>query len=551
MKPTFPKFGYNPVTGEWNDSLKGDYCWSNVNFGEAAPDVMTPSTWSMLWVYLNVTLPVRIPGDHPTGGNIGWRLYFNLSVITSLYHKIGVDARHAKWGDMLGSIPPDLNIPYLPFTLPSMIWYVLPGLIEDRALTWRNGKEFSSYILQLPKWRQAIRPRIEHCTDAAGLLDLWNESIWPTKLRDLRMLRSITSLLSEPATKLKLDMTALVGEQEANALLSNFSGESGNLESLGPLVGLAKLKDGRMSREEYIECYGHRGPHEVELSAPDPSDDPEWLEKKLADFNRSDVDIESLLAKQRAEFNVAWQRFEARFPDKSTVFRRRLESITAAAKNREAIRSEFIRQSRFVIRPFYLQVGKVTGVGEDIFFLAVDEMVALLAGDRSPLGDIPVRRAIYQRYRTLPPYPAIIYGRFDPFEWAANPNRRSDFYDSRQTGNAALPSTIKGFAGSAGCVEGIVRRIDRVEDGNQVQPGEILVTSITNIGWTPLFPLLAAIVTDVGAPLSHAAIVAREMGIPAVVGCGNATMLLKTGDRVRVDGGLGSVEVLTRKGEKV
>jgi len=57
-------------------------------------------------------------------------------------------------------------------------------------------------------------------------------------------------------------------------------------------------------------------------------------------------------------------------------------------------------------------------------------------------------------------------------------------------------------------------------------------------------PARAAVVTDVGAPLSHAAIVAREMGIPAVVGCGNATMRLKTGDRVRVDGGKGIVEIL-------
>jgi phosphoenolpyruvate-protein kinase (PTS system EI component) len=54
------------------------------------------------------------------------------------------------------------------------------------------------------------------------------------------------------------------------------------------------------------------------------------------------------------------------------------------------------------------------------------------------------------------------------------------------------------------------------------------------------------VVTDVGAPLSHAAIVARELGIPAVVGCGNATMLLKTGNHVRVDGGCGTVEILTR-----
>ena len=94
-------------------------------------------------------------------------------------------------------------------------------------------------------------------------------------------------------------------------------------------------------------------------------------------------------------------------------------------------------------------------------------------------------------------------------------------------------------------VEGTVRRLERLEDSAQFQPGEVLVTTMTNIGWTPLFPRAAAIVTDLGAPLSHAAIVARELGIPAVVGCGNATSRLKTGDRVRVDGGKGLVEILS------
>ncbi len=68
---------------------------------------------------------------------------------------------------------------------------------------------------------------------------------------------------------------------------------------------------------------------------------------------------------------------------------------------------------------------------------------------------------------------------------------------------------------------------------------------MTNIGWTPLFPRAAAVITDVGAPLSHAAIVARELGIPAVVGCGNATMRLRTGDRLRVNGERDTVEVLS------
>jgi len=76
------------------------------------------------------------------------------------------------------------------------------------------------------------------------------------------------------------------------------------------------------------------------------------------------------------------------------------------------------------------------------------------------------------------------------------------------------------------------------------QPGEILVTTTTNVGWTPAFPRAAAIVTDVGAPLSHAAIVARELGIPAVVGCNDATVRLHTGDLVRVDGAKGMVELL-------
>ena len=77
------------------------------------------------------------------------------------------------------------------------------------------------------------------------------------------------------------------------------------------------------------------------------------------------------------------------------------------------------------------------------------------------------------------------------------------------------------------------------------------MTNATNIGWTIHFPKAAAIVTDIGAPLSHAAIVAREFGIPAVVGCGNATTVLKTGDIVTVNGTAGTVDIEdTVKGKK-
>jgi rifampicin phosphotransferase len=91
--------------------------------------------------------------------------------------------------------------------------------------------------------------------------------------------------------------------------------------------------------------------------------------------------------------------------------------------------------------------------------------------------------------------------------------------------------------------EGVARLISQPEDAGQLGDGEILVTTVTNIGWTPIFPRAAAVVTDVGAPLSHAAIVARELGIPAVVGCGNATTRLHSGDRITVDGDNGTVKV--------
>jgi pyruvate,water dikinase len=196
-----------------------------------------------------------------------------------------------------------------------------------------------------------------------------------------------------------------------------------------------------------------------------------------------------------------------------------------------------------------LRAGELTGLGDDIFFLTLDELLGILGEECSIPAHIPARRATYQRYRSLPSYPPLICGRFDPFQWAGDPARRSDFFAeyahvSAQEAEASDQGLVRGSPGSAGRVEGTVRRIDRPDDGHLLQSGEILVTALTDIAWTTLFPRAAAVVTDVGAPLSHAAIVARELGIPAVVGCGDATMRLRTGDLVRVDGSQGTVEIL-------
>jgi pyruvate,water dikinase len=186
----------------------------------------------------------------------------------------------------------------------------------------------------------------------------------------------------------------------------------------------------------------------------------------------------------------------------------------------------------------------LTSLGEDIFFLSLDEVLALLSGDQATLRLIPARKEAYQQYKALPPYPSVIRGRFDPLEWAADSQRRSDIFDASLALQIDTSNIITGSPGSAGQVTGSVRVVDDPEQGQQLQPGEILVAVQTDVAWTLLFPRAAAVITDVGAPLSHAAIVARELGIPAVVGCGDATARLKTGDRVRVDGAQGIVEIL-------
>jgi pyruvate,water dikinase len=103
---------------------------------------------------------------------------------------------------------------------------------------------------------------------------------------------------------------------------------------------------------------------------------------------------------------------------------------------------------------------------------------------------------------------------------------------------------IKGFAASSGVAEGVARVVKSVDEIARLHHGDILVCQVTNPTWAPVFQKIAAAVSDIGGSMSHAAIVAREYGLPAVVGTGTATHAIKDGQRIRVDGGRGVVTIL-------
>jgi pyruvate,water dikinase len=162
------------------------------------------------------------------------------------------------------------------------------------------------------------------------------------------------------------------------------------------------------------------------------------------------------------------------------------------------------------------------------FFCTFDELCASLKTGRAELGHVVrLRRAEHARDAARPDPPITFIGRPPPFGPPPSGGDR-----------------LVGLPASGGVVEGVARVLRGVDALDALEPGEVLVAQTTDVGLTPLFLVAAGVVTELGGPLSHAAIVAREYGVPAVVSAFGATRALKTGDLVRVDGDRGIVEIL-------
>jgi pyruvate,water dikinase len=543
---------------QWNDSLSGDYLWTNGNLGEALPDVMTPATWSFIELFMARMIFPPSVRDYRGYGRIGGRFYANVSVSMALEALIGISPRRfvTYFGPVLGRLPSLEEIPraHLPRWKASR--QMAPATFAMVRRVNANAKRLPEFLASSPSRCDRLRASISATTDPAGLAALWTAQVRPLLVEAADMLTAAgsadgTTLVSTPAK-----LAGLVGEADAALLLSGQQDRGpgrASLASLGPVVGLARVARGEVDRDAFVREYGHRSAHEVELSIPRPAEDPGWPDNQLAALPGTDPDAvrdaDALLARQQEARAAAWERLARSDPGKATAARKLITRWAPLARNREAARSEVVR-SVWVARTWVRRAGEVTGHGDDLFFLSLPEVFGLLGGERALLDLVPGRRAVYEGYRALPSYPTLIRGRFDPARWAADPHRRVDYYDERALGAAVVAvgadDAITGFPGAAGVVEGTARVLRAPEDGGRLRDGEILVTTVTNIGWTPIFPRAGAVVTDVGAPLSHAAIVARELGIPAVVGCGDATVRVHSGDRVRVDGGAGTVEILER-----
>lgn len=527
----------------WNDTRDGDFLWTNTNVGEAIPDVMTPATWSMVQVFLTDAMATATIGPYVGWGRIGGRVYLNVSVMRTLAGAVGVTERHYRslTAEVFGRIPDDLEIPRVPASRVATLRGVAPMGVHALGEARQGSRRLRTYLDEHPSLCRRRMADVAALDSGGELAGLWAAVLDPEFRRVSRLLSATTRSSGASFVPTRQRLQRLVGDGAANALTAAVGSAPHQLASLGLLEGLDELARGEIDRDTFNVTYGHRGPHEFEISLPRPGEDPDWIDVQLAGRARAATSFGEQLAGQQARRRAAWAELSERHPVQARALGRQLQTWARISRDRERARSELVRYL-WVLRAYALRAGELTGLGQRIFCCSAAEMVRALNGETLSPTLLTERQRAYEGYCRLPSYPGLIRGRFDPYAWAADPDRRSDVYVEGQV--RPVSDTVRGFPGSAGVVVGRVRRLTDAAQGAQLRPREVLVTTVTNVGWTPLFPRAAALVTDVGAPLSHAAIVAREIGIPAVLGCGNATMRLRTGDLVRVDGTAGTVELL-------
>lgn len=299
---------------------------------------------------------------------------------------------------------------------------------------------------------------------------------------------------------------------------------------------------------DYIHRFGFRCMNEMKLEQKDLWQEPKtffvFLKNQL---NTPAITLEDMRNREERIRNEAESRAEAKLGIfKRVIFFWSLKHARRAVRNRENLR--FCRTRVYgIVRTIFCNMGRdLVNRGaldryEDIFYLSIDEVTGTVEGT-NPIMDlkalVKVRKKEYERFSRIEPDSRFMTR--GPVYWL---NSHSRDEESGPGPDDVPEGCLKGIPCCPGVVEGEVKVIMSPEDDLELN-GEVLVAMRTDPGWVPLYPSASALLVERGGLLSHSAIVAREMGLPAIVSIKGLTKTLKTGMRVRMDGEKGLVEIL-------
>src|SRR5258706_5642368 len=316
-------------------------------------------------------------------------------------------------------------------------------------------------------------------------------------------------------------------------------------EDEGFLDELPKLACGREARDAiraWLDKYGMRGVGEIDITRPRWSERPSMVVPILLG-NIENLEpgagarrFEQGRQEARKKEEDLLERLRA-LPDgeeKAEETRRMIERVRTFAGYREYPKYRMVSRYFVYKQGLMKEAERLVQAGvlrdeEDIFYLRFEELYEGLRTNQVDDGLIRERKEAFKSYRALAP-PRVLTS---DGEAVSGSYRRDD-----------LPAgALVGLAVSAGTIEGRARVILDIAKAHR-EPGDILVTAFTDPSWTPLFVAIKGLVTEVGGLMTHGAVIAREYGVPAVVGVEHATRLIRDGQRIRVHGTEGYVEIL-------
>ncbi|MGH3556073.1 MAG: NAD-dependent epimerase/dehydratase family protein [Mycobacterium sp.] len=524
------------VAGEFDTTVHSNWqVYTAANTSEAFPGPMTPLSLELALEALRAAGAqaaevLRLDGDlkralsQEQTGSFGHGVYANLSVVYAMGAAMPGGGA-SSWQDMLFGEGAGAEVPEF-----------------DELTAWQLARRAPWVVARLSGFSRELRNIDAHarCSahDAAHYAALSDAELAARLLRARDEIAHAWAGAAQ-ASAFIVPLMELIQKQGGKGFATRIRGGTDGLASAGIVSGaymLAELAKAdplieatlrsnsasaalqilRRERptfasrlDEVITEYGHRGPRETELANAVFADDPARL---------FDVVTKLLQARERVTDE----------PPKLGVRLRILASLGARCQRlREMVRDAAIRQThqyRLIAGEIGARLAErgVIDSPDDVFYLVRQEL-------RHPPADakalIARRRAERKRLETQRP-PLNFVGKWMPDAGAAEELKPGE--------------SLRGTPVSAGLAKGSVRVLS-VESMDQLEPGEVLVAAFTDTGWTPFFAYAAAVVVDTGGEMSHAAVVAREFGIPCVVGTLAGSKVLKTGHVIEVDGASGVV----------
>ena len=510
--------------------------WSTVNAGEAVPGVQTPLSWTM-WTngseastrHAAYAIGAMTKAERQVPHDLNQRfvrvffgrIAIQVEVLALLGDRMPGTSGPATVSSVLGHVPSDMVFH------PTRRWYPV--------MAYRLPKAFISIPRQVPRfaaeyeqWRRAQlatlpdmnREQLSHVLRAAR--DRVMEAIG--------FQTTVLFAVVQPLFDALHRTVAAAGTGDVSAL----SGTGG--AEMAVISDLWAASRGRLTLEQVVANHGFHGPGEGELSSHVWREDAVPLRKLIEQYaareNAADPVHERAAADARRRDQTA--AVLAALPRASRPGARLVLKLAAERIPLRGVAKRSFLGAFDVGRASARRLGEILAGGgeladaDDVFYLTVDELAGPTARDvRELVQRRRERHAEYLRYRL-------------PSAWIGAPVPIIIGQDVADDDG----SPVQGIGVSDGVVEGIARVVLDPAFAD-VEPDEILVAPLTDPSWSSIMFISRGLIVDVGGPLSHAAVVARELGIPCVVNTGNGTERLRTGDRIRLDGTTGRVEVLT------